>query len=343
MIEYVKNIQQSGKTIYDTVSPDDEALYIPSSTLEQILDSALRGVSLQGYPLRTRSKVVKSEICKALGYPVPSSFRKTQPRFLSQNFDVYTQKSLNLQIWNEDIDPLRRYVLIRVDDEDTIRRVKVLTGDQLSKYDNTGTLTTKYQATMRHFPTSCLFSAVDTPNVRKLLSSTPATIRLTAPNNFPIAGELLPIEIIYHRLLPLVSTCLHRIDALQERNRGAELHRKVCESLGYSFYADDGSYPDILNQLVEVKLQMSPTIDLGLHSPIEEKPFIKINGVPFLSKDIRYVIFDASVDSSDASLVHLNCLYVVTGLDFSKHFPLFGGKVQNAKIQLPLPSDFFDD
>jgi hypothetical protein len=33
---------------------------------------------------------------------------------------------------------------------------------------------------------------------------------------------------------------------------------------------------------------------------------------------------------------------MVTGKDFSKHFHLFGGKVQNAKLQIPLPHNFFD-
>mgnify|MGYP003588957547 CR=1 FL=1 len=142
MNNYSKRIYESGLGIYDVISPTDPLFYIPTNELEQILDSGLRGISLAGLPLRTRSKTVKTEICKTLGYPIPRSFVKTQPRFVGQNFDVYTQKSLNLQIWNEEIDPERRYVLIRVDDDDIIRRVKVLTGDQLAIYDNTGTLTT---------------------------------------------------------------------------------------------------------------------------------------------------------------------------------------------------------
>ena len=109
-MNYVENIKRSGLTIYDFISKDNKDLYIPIIELEGILDKGMRGFSINGLALRTRSKVVKSEICRVLGYPVPSSFKKTQPRFLGQNFDTYIQETLNVQIWNEPVDPERRYV-----------------------------------------------------------------------------------------------------------------------------------------------------------------------------------------------------------------------------------------
>ena len=98
MINYPLNIAQSKLSIYDPIDPADCYLYIPTNALEIILSNHMLGLSLAGLPLRTRSKFVKQEICRALGYPVPRSFKKTQPRFLGQNFDVYTQKSRNVQI-----------------------------------------------------------------------------------------------------------------------------------------------------------------------------------------------------------------------------------------------------
>ena len=96
-------------SIYDKI---DEGSLIPSCELEALLKSKLVGLELGRYPIRTRSKVVKSAICEAIGYPVPTTFRKTQPRFPAQNFDVYTQKSLNVQIWNEEIDlPFASYLV----------------------------------------------------------------------------------------------------------------------------------------------------------------------------------------------------------------------------------------
>ncbi|MDN4095316.1 hypothetical protein QYF48_21225 [Brevibacillus agri] len=126
-----KNISKSGLSIYDEIPIGDPDLWIPSQELELLLNEELSGLELGSLPIRTRSKVVKTKICEVLGYPVPSSFKKTKPRFLGQNFDTYTQKSNNLQIWNEDISSYRRYVLIRVSTENIITKVKVVTGDML--------------------------------------------------------------------------------------------------------------------------------------------------------------------------------------------------------------------
>ena len=152
MVDYISNIEESRLSIYNHIDPDDRDLYIPTYALERILSDALEGLSLLGLPLRTRSKVVKTEICHALGYPVPNSFKKTHPRFPGQNFDVYTQKSLNVQIWNEEVDANRRYVFLRVNQDDVITAVRIISGDQLALYDRTGTLTRKYQARMQSFP-----------------------------------------------------------------------------------------------------------------------------------------------------------------------------------------------
>ena len=119
-------IRESGKSIYDPLGPEDESLWLPNLKLEQVLNESLRGMSLHGLPLRTRSKAVKEAVCKALGYPVPSSFKKTKPRFPGQNFDTYIQKANNLQVWNEELAASRRYVLIRVSADDVVERVVVL-------------------------------------------------------------------------------------------------------------------------------------------------------------------------------------------------------------------------
>jgi hypothetical protein len=80
-MDYQKNIINSGKTIYDIDTTLNTPLYIPSDILERMLNNGLIGLSLIGLPLRTRSKFVKSLICKTLGYPVPDSFQKTKPDF----------------------------------------------------------------------------------------------------------------------------------------------------------------------------------------------------------------------------------------------------------------------
>jgi len=314
----VEAISSSGLTIYDSLALRPE-LYIDTPALEQVLNETLIGVNLN-YPIRTRSKVVKSSICKAIGYPIPTSFRKTQPRFPGQNFDTYVQKANNLQIWNEEVSSSRRYVLIRVDDSQTVVRVKVVTGDEIAKLDTTGTLTTKYQARSRAPITqSHLVSNSDTPNVVK----TPAE-------------EMLSIEELYRYLHTLVGTTIANPGIDQERNRGGVLHEAICKCLQES-WSDCGQFPDIQSQLLEIKLQTSPTIDLGLVSPDSVET---IASLPLFNHcDVRYAVMYGTVVPAG---VHLDHLVLTTGADFFTFFRRFEGNVKNAKLQIPLPTDFFD-
>lgn len=336
-MDYVNNIKNAGLTIYDYISKDDKNLYIPIHELERILNEGMQGFSVSGLALRTRSKIVKSEICRVLGYPIPSAFKKTQPRFLGQNFDTYIQETLNVQIWNEPVDLERRYVFLRVDENKLISRVRVITGAELVKYDRTGTLTQKYQATMLSRNKSVLFSEKDTPRIDKWATEDENILIDVAPNSIPQKNQLLRIASIYSKLLPMVGKKIDYLDAVQERNRGAKLHKMICEYLGYTRYEDDGSYPDLVNQLIEIKLQTSSTIDLGLHSPKDGADVVVTDGTTFKSEDIRYVVFEGEVNHDK---ILLKYLYLVNGKDFPNVFPLFKGT--NAKIQLSLPSNFFD-
>lgn len=307
--------------------------------LRYLLRNHLKGLSLHGLPLRTRSKRVKTEVCNALGYPIPAKFTKTHPRFLGQDLDIFTQKSNNLQIWNEDIDLKRRYAIIKLNSHDDIETVSVVTGKTLNDLANTKTLTSKFQATMRHFDKSILFSSSDTSNVKDLLCCNYCPTN-KMPTDPPNGKELLPISSIFSLLLPLVGTTLTYSGATQERNRGANLHEKICTLLGYKTFKDNGCFPDIPHQLIEVKLQTSPTIDLGQHAPTETLPLFKVNKRAICCNDIRYVIFDGKLSNEDTIL--LSNLYVVTGKDFSSVFRLFEGRKINKKRQIPLPSSFFD-
>ena len=66
---FAENIQKSGLTIYDLVVIGDPKLWIPTVELEAILNTKLRGISLAGLPLRTRSKVVKEPCLPIVGLP----------------------------------------------------------------------------------------------------------------------------------------------------------------------------------------------------------------------------------------------------------------------------------
>ena len=298
---------------------------------------------MAGLALRTRSKQVKSLICKALGYSVPKSFLKTQPRFLGQNFDVYTQKANNLQIWNEDIDPERRYVLIIVGETDVIINVFVLTGIDLATLDATGTLTQKYQARLINSDNEKeLISLTDTSVILGLIPTDSDEIDLLkySPVDVPTKTTILPISSVFEKLSVLVGVTTEHLGFTQERNRGAGLHKLICQALGYADYHDNGRFPDVRHQLLEVKLQTSTTIDLGLICPDSEAllDIDMISGNQVRHCDVRYAIF-YGIMVNDAILI--TNFYLTTGKDFFLRFPKFGGKTINKKIQLHLPRSFF--
>jgi len=334
--DYVASIRKSGLTIYDPL-PISSPFYIPTRALETILDEGVRGLSVEGLALRTRSKVVKTRVCEVLGYPVPKSFRKEKPRFLGQNLDIYTQTSNNLQVWNEDLNPLRRYAIIR-ECNGRLARVRVVTGEALALLDKTGTLTGKYQARLNPGTHKAeLVAALDTEPMLNLVGESTS---YGSPIDFPTKGFIMPIATVFERLKALLGRSFPDAGRDQERNRGAGLHRLVCEALGYTSYADSGQFPDITNQVLEVKLQTSPTIDLGQVTPASTAPvgFPPVSGITIRHCDCRYAIFSATTDGAN---VTLNRVYLTTGTSFFARFPQFGGKVINSKIQIPLPSNFF--
>jgi len=339
--EYKQAISASGKDIYIPIEIGDPYHWIPSQHIETLLNEGMRGLSLADLPLRTRSKVVKTAVCTALGYPVPKSFKKTQPRFFGQQLDTYAQKSLNLQIWNEELSPTRRYAIIQVLEDDTVGKVRVVNGQQLAILDKTGTITTKYQARLDlGIESRELVAPEDTPSM--LLHVAPELVfdATTSPVQEPRSGELRPILEIFERLSPLVGQTFLDPGVDQERNRGAALHGMACLALGYSRYEDTGQFPDIKHQLLEIKLQTSPTIDLGLVEPSSEE-FLdvqKLKGTQPRHCDTRYAMFYAVTDGKTVKLTHL---FVTTGEKFFTRFRKFGGNVINGKIQIPLPRNFF--
>jgi len=162
-----------------------------------------------------------------------------------------------------------------------------------------------------------------------------------SPIASPKSGELLPIKDCFERLESLIGVKFKDAGSDQERNRGAALHELVCKALGYGDYKDNGQFPDIRHQLLEVKLQTSPTIDLGLVCPnsVSHLDIEMINGIQIRHCDVRYALFYGVIEGDEVEITNL---YLTTGNDFFTRFTQFGGKVLNKKIQIPLPKGFFD-
>jgi hypothetical protein len=65
----LRAIGKSGRSIYDRLD-DRPDLFLNINELEEALSNELIGLSLAGYPIRTRSKVFKTAVCKALGFRI---------------------------------------------------------------------------------------------------------------------------------------------------------------------------------------------------------------------------------------------------------------------------------
>jgi hypothetical protein len=339
-LDYKNAIISSGLNIYSAIEVGDSNFWIPTPQLEALLNQALTGLSLR-FPIKTRAKVVKRAVCEALGYPIPKSFKKTQPKFLGQQLDVYAQKSNNLQIWNEELSATRRYAIIQISNQDIVLTVKVVSGQELAPFDTTGTITTKYQARLvTGTNTHELISTEDTPPMLPHVKLGAVFPTSTSPIDEPVHGALLPIQEIFDKLSKLVGQSFIDPGVDQERNRGEALHRLICECLGYSRYEDRGQFPDIRHQLLEVKLQTSPTIDLGLILPSSNEHLDVQQLGMYHPKhcDSRYALFYATTNGKLVTLTHV---FVSTGADFFTRFRRFEGKITNGKIQLPLPLKFF--
>ncbi|MDA8744100.1 hypothetical protein N9N28_05660 [Rubripirellula amarantea] len=334
----VTAIRSSGLTIYDSLD-DRPELFFDLDELEQTLIAALLGTTLD-FPLRTRSKVAKQRVCKALGYPVPSSFQRTRPRFPGQELDVFVQKSNNVQIWNDGITPTRRYALIRVDDRERVTGVRVINGEALSRLDRSDTLTHKYQATSQDpIVRSTLVSPTDTgPVISKIVSAN----HREQGNSVPFFADFKPIADVFESLSQLIGVRIDNPGADQERNRGAGLHVAIAHCLASDELTDNGQFPDIASQLLEIKLQTATTVDLGAVHPNSEEILV---GYPAAKRlgirhcDVRYAILYGSIDDEEVIIEHL---VLTTGQDFFKFFQQFGGLEKNSKNQITLPGDFWD-
>jgi hypothetical protein len=332
-------IDNSGLSIYDDLGERPD-LYFPLDLLQIRLRDCLIGQWLGG-PIRSRSKLAKQLLCQSLGYRSPLSFQRVQPRFPGQQLDIYVQQATNLQVWNEEVDPTRRYAIVRPNADDIVDAVRVVTGDVLAAMDTTGTLTSKYQAKRIAGRTgSRLVSGTDTRALLPFLGEPRRLNFVTdATGRAPTPGKVLPVAEIYRRLLPLVGTELVDPGFTQDRLRGEALQAAAAAQLAAGRYENFGQWPDIRSQALELKLQTSPTIDLGLVLPSSAAPAETL-AESLTHSDVRYAVFYGSTTARGT--VSLDALVVSTGADFFTEFQAFGGGTRNSKTQLHLPQGFFD-
>ena len=334
-------ILRARPSIYDQPPQADSPLYFSPEQLQALLRNELVGVDhLASLPIRTRSKVAKTLVAGALGYSAPTSFARTQPRLPHVNADVYVQQSNNLQIWNAEVDAARRYIVIGLDHNEIVQSVRVIAGADLANFDTTGTLTRKYQASRRIDDGSALVNAYDTAHFVDVLEPVGdlRALRYMSPVSRPERSVVATIGAAFDALTTLVGSTYSDPGLTQERLRGEVIHRAACGALGLASYADNGQFPDILSQAIEVKLQLARTVDLGLELPSSDTPVASLDGRLDV-RDVRYAIFYG--ERLDDVSFAITSLVMTSGAHFFDEYQQFGGKVSNSKIQLRLPDDFF--
>ena len=127
-----------------------------------------------------------------------------------------------------------------------------------------------------------------------------------------------------------------KLDAAATKNRGQALERMILELLGYKFEENKvlyGGFPDIKNQLLEVKIQDSPTVDLGKFSP--EKEEIVIEEKNFTTFDVRYLI---ALTNSKSKIIE--GVILSPGEKLGEVFSYISD--QSYKCQRAIPMAFFD-
>jgi hypothetical protein len=190
-----------------------------------------------------------------------------------------------------------RLIFIKIDtDAELIDSIIILTPEYIeNKFGKFGKPTIKHQLMISPKQRdlvikseNSILSYPDTKNltyrIRHTYESTPTTM-LKEPDFNNLFSIKLLTEMVAKKLIGRI------LDADDTKNRGQALERLVLQLLGYSeknLAGLAGGYPDIPNQLLEVKVQDSPTVDLGKHTPETEDIVMEASNVT--TGDIRYLI-----------------------------------------------------
>jgi len=310
------------------IPPQSPALVMSAAKLIGSLNSLLGApFHLSGKP-RTDGSALRKLVSNALltksvapeapvgSFEIIPPKKKGVPKMIREMVDTYivtTGDSYNLQVWNRY--PNSRSVLVRYNNGESIRckdirlifikidvekevinAIIILTPEYIeNKFGKFGKPTIKHQLLILPKQreaiiksTDSILSFPDTKNltyrIRHTYKTTPANM-LCEPDFQDLFSIKLLTEMVAKKLIG------KKLEASDTKNRGQALERLVLQLLGYS---DDnlqslaGGYPDIPNQLLEVKVQDSPTVDLGRYSPETDEIVMENSNVT--TGDIRYLI-----------------------------------------------------
>ena len=286
--------------------------------------------------------------------------RKGLPRITRELLDTYivtTGRSYNLQVWNripnsddilidyDDGQALRccdvRYALVRVDPATgEILSIVIMSADEIERrFGRFGVPTIKWQLIIS-----------DTARDRILRNNPPILVghdlidadwldrgigyHTAGFDDDPVYGEIIPIEAIAD--IAEGSLLNTMIETAATKNRGQSLELRIIRMLGYNVPDDVrlvGGYPDLPNQALEIKIQDSPTVDLGRYSPQFEE--VIFPDPQITTSSMRYLI--ALMDENTDSVAGI---VLCSGKELGNYFTYVADK--SFKCQRSIPMSFFD-
>lgn len=290
----------------------------------------------------------------------PTCAKKGVPKITRELIDTYivtTGSNYNLQIWNRIPDGNDilvdygngntltskdvRLVFIRVNPAtDVIDSIVIATPKEIAKrFGRFGVPTIKWQLIISDAKRQSIVNSnppvlIEPDLISDELLSESISYHSIDMSTKPERGKIAPIK----DLAPvLIDTLLGAvIEPAATKNRGQQLEYSVISLLDYDVDEDStlaGGYPDLPNQALEIKIQDSPTVDLGKYSPqfkSEIYPELSID-----TENMRYLI--ALMDKETNTV---EGFILAPGKKLGEHFSYVADK--NFKCQRSIPMSFFD-
>jgi len=293
------------------------------------------------------------EVVPPKGKGVPKITREFVDTYIVTSGDSY-----NLQVWNrspasdtllikyENGESLKctdvRFVMVRIDiRKGIISAIIILTPEYIeTRFGRFGKPTIKQQLLISRKVRKEIYESVDKiksfPDTKKL--SYYITHDYVRPNSQmveePDLKRLYSIELL--RKMVAERLIGKKLDSGPTKNRGQALERAVLQLLGYEIKETDllyGAFPDIKNQLLEVKVQDSPTVDLGRFSPEKEEVLFHEKGLTTF--DVRYLI---ALTNSNTEIIE--GIILSPGECLGELFSYVSS--ESYKCQRAIPMAFFD-
>lgn len=295
------------------------------------------------------------------GYEIVPPKGKGIPRITREFIDTYIVTSgstYNLQVWNripasnallikyDSGESLQckdvRFVMVRIDSVvGVVSSIVVMSPAYIEqRFGPFGKPTIKHQLLISSKVRKQIYESQDRilsfPDSRKL--SYLITDEHTPPESGMVA-EPRPQSLFSISLLTKVvakKLIGRKLDAAATKNRGQALERLTLELLGYTSENNEilhGGFPDIRNQLLEVKVQDSPTVDLGRFSPEREEVVIEEGNLTTF--DVRYLI--ALTDPASGII---EGVILAPGEKLGELFSYISS--ESYKCQRSIPMSFFD-